>query len=414
MVNDAVLAFADLVVGILSHNDGATVPAVAAAVQQGVRRFDDDGVHVVWADSGSTDDTLVRAREAFAGSPLIEIPAFPTTADRLELPYHRIPAKARALHGILAAARTFEAGACVVIDAGVHTIRPEWIERLGGPILSHDFDFVLSHYGRPSHKGALTKGLVYPLVRALYGKRLRQPAAAEFACSARLLRHFLDEDLWESEAAQIGIDLWLTTSAASADFRLGEVALGPRSARADDGLDLATTVTQVVGSLFTDLEGRAQQWQRIRGSIPVQQFGQPLSTAGSEKASVDVERFIDSYRLGYRELRNIWTWVLPPRTIVELGSLVNRASPEFAFDDDLWARVVYDFAIGYRLRVLARDHLLRSLVPLYLGWLASFILQVRGCPSAVVDERVERLAVAFEAQKPYLIARWRWPERFRT
>jgi hypothetical protein len=123
---------------------------------------------------------------------------------------------------------------------------------------------------------------------------------------------------------------------------------------------------------------------------------------------------MESYRLGYRELRDIWTWVLPPRTIVDLGRLVNSAPAQFTFDDGLWARIVYDFAVAYRLRVLVRDHLLRSLMPLYLGWLASFILQTGECAPAAVDERLERLAEAFEAQKPYLIARWRWPERLRT
>jgi glucosylglycerate synthase len=64
--------------------------------------------------------------------------------------------------------------------------------------------------------------------------------------------------------------------------------------------------------------------------------------------------------------------------------------------------------------VLPRDHLLRSLVPLYSGWLASFILQVRDASLEAVDQRVEDLCAAFELQKPYLISRWRWPERLRT
>ena len=49
-----------------------------------------------------------------------------------------------------------------------------------------------------------------------------------------------------------------------------------------------------------------------------------------------------------------------------------------------------------------------------LGLFASIILQVRELPPEVADARLERLAVAFEAQKPYLMSRWRWPERFRT
>jgi hypothetical protein len=129
---------------------------------------------------------------------------------------------------------------------------------------------------------------------------------------------------------------------------------------------------------------------------------------------VDVKRLIRAYRLGYRELRDIWTWVLPPRTIVGLGRLVNGPMKQFRLDDELWARVVYDFAMGYRLRVLPRDHLLRSLVPLYSGWLASFVLEVQESSPEETDRRVERLAAAFEAEKGYLISRWRWPERLRT
>jgi hypothetical protein len=208
----------------------------------------------------------------------------------------------------------------------------------------------------------------------------------------------------------------LTTSAASDEFRLAEAALGPRvqHARGGEALDLGTTVTQVVGSLFTDMEGRAERWQRTRGSVPVQQFGSVPAGTATDGPNVDVEGLIESFRLGCRELREIWTWVLPPRTIVDLTKLAESPLSQFKLDDALWARIVYDYALGHRLHVLSHDHLLRSLVPLYLGWLASFVLQVRGLGVEAADLRVDELAAAFEAQKPYLIARWRWPERFRT
>jgi hypothetical protein len=404
-------AAAELIVGIVSHNDSEAAAGVSTIVQEGVRQL--ASAQVVWADAKSSDDTMARARAAFAEGRLIDASP-PMPADALTVPYHGIPGKARALHAILATARSLDARACVVIDAGARNLEPRWIEWLAGPVLAHDVDFVLARYERLPHEGALTKAIAYPLIRALYGQRLRQPAAAEFACSARLLRHFTDEDLWDGDAAQIGIDLWLTTSAASGDFRLAEAHLGVRAASADETLDLATTLSQVVGSLFIDLEQRAARWQRVRTSTPVQEFGDASPEAQSERSSIDVEHLIDSYRLGYRELRDLWTWVLPPKTIVELGALATAASERFVMADDLWARIVYDFAVGHRLRVLARDHLLRSLAPLYLGWLASFVRQVEASRSAAVDQRVEVLAESFEAQKPYLIARWRWPERFRT
>jgi hypothetical protein len=277
-------------------------------------------------------------------------------------------------------------------------------------------DFVSPYYSRAPHQGALTKGVVYPLVRALYGVRLREPAAAEFGCSRRFLERALEEDLWEADGAQASIDVWLTTSAASSEYRLSEVALGVRgrAAHGDDTPDLATTLRQVVGALFADLDGRVDRWQRVRGSVAVRAYDQAGPATPGEGPPADVEGLIESYRLGYRELRDIWTWALPPRTIVELRKLLDVPPAAFDLPDNLWAHIVYDFALAYRLRVLPRDHLLGSLVPLYLGWLASFILQVQHAAPEAVDERVERLAMIFEGQKPHLIAKWRWPERLRS
>lgn len=408
----------DIVVGLMSYHDEETIGAVGTAVREGLTgHFAGLASRIVLVDSGSTDGTAARAREALGdGGGLLEVSPPRARVDLLDLPYHGIPGKARALNAILSMARDLEARTCVVFDGSVRTVTPHWLAWLARPVVEHDFDFVTPYYHRRPDEGALTKGLVYPLFRALYGVRLRQPAAAEFACSARLLHRFLDEEVWEREGAQVGIDLWLSASAASGDFRLGEAALGVRThhTRGEDALDLGATMTQVVGSLFADLESRAERWQRTRGSVPVQQFGEPPATAPVRGSSVDPERLIDAYRLGYRELRDVWTWILPTRTIVDLRKLVDGPPTQFRLDDQLWARIVYDFALGYRLRVLARDHLLQSLVPLYLGWLASFILEVRDLGPEEVDRRVDELGAAFEAQKPYLIGRWRWPERLRT
>jgi hypothetical protein len=99
--------------------------------------------------------------------------------------------------------------------------------------------------------------------------------------------------------------------------------------------------------------------------------------------------------------------------MLELRKLAAASPESFRMDDRLWARTIYDFALGHRLRVIARDHLLRSLTPLYLGWLASFILAGRNAPESAIEARLERTGQAFEDEKPYLISRWRWPERFR-
>ena len=74
---------------------------------------------------------------------------------------------------------------------------------------------------------------------------------------------------------------------------------------------------------------------------------------------------------------------------------------------------MYDFALGYALRVMPHDQLLRSLTPLYTGWLASFVLQMKSADVAQIEQRVEQLCLGFELEKGRLISRWRWPERLR-
>jgi hypothetical protein len=402
------------VAALLSRQDAETIGPVATAVRDGLVQLGLE-TRMLLVDCGSTDATVARARAALAGD-VLELASAPAAADKLDVPYHGLPGKARALRATLTQVQDLDASACVIFDGSVRTATPRWVDWMARPVLEHDFDFVSPFYLRQPVEGALTKGLVYPLVRALYGVRLRQPAAAEFACSRRLVDYFLDEDVWDRDGAQVGIDLWLTTAAASGDFRLGEAELGLRTHHAREGAarDLSTTMAQVVGALFADLAARAERWQRTRGSVPVPRFGAAPRAATAARPKVEIDRLIEAFHLGHRELRDVWTWLLPPRTLVDLRKLADATTTRFQFDDALWARVVYDFAVGYRLRALPRDHLLRSLVPLYSGWLASFLLQVGDLDADAADARVDDLAAGFERQKPYLISRWRWPERFRT
>lgn len=404
---------ADIVVALTSHNDVRTIGAVARTLQDGLARyFRATPARFVLADAGSSDGTREAVRDVVGPSVLVEAD-YQARAESGEMPYHGQPGRAAALRAILLAAQGLGAKACAVIDAGLQSAEPEWIDRLIAPVLTDGFDYVSPYYVRHVNEGAITRGIVYPMFRALYGARLRQPAASEFGCSGRLLAHYLEQDFWDVDQAPAGIDLWLAVAAAGGEFRACEVRLGARGAASRGRpVDLSTTLAQIVGALFADLEHRVDVWQRVRGSVAIPVFG-TVPAGEPEGPPLDVDGLLESFRLGYRELREIWTWVLPPRTIVELRKLAAAAPERFEFDDRLWATIVYDFAFGYCLRVMPRDHLLRSLTPLYSGWLASFARQMRRATAAEVDERVEQLCLGFEAEKRYLISRWRWPERLR-
>jgi glucosylglycerate synthase len=405
-------ARAEVVVAVTSRNDERTVGGVVSCVRNGLAQFfGSNEARILLADARSNDGTREAARAAMAGATFMEIePHAPATFT--EIPYHGYPGRGRTLRAIFEEAQRLGANGCAVIGAGIQTAEPIWIERLIKPVLAGECDYVSPYYLRRVGDGAITKGIVYPMFRALYGARLRQPAAGEFGCSARLLTYFLAQDFWDAEHVDVGIDLWLAAAAVTGGFRACEAQLGPRTALVDTPVDLSTTLAQIVGALCADLEHRVSVWQRSRGSAAIP-MSDPVPPAHVEAVVVDVQELIESFRFGYRELREIWTWVLPPKTIVELRRLTEMPAASFRFNDRLWAGIIYDFAVGYSFRVMPHDHLLRSLTPLYTGWLASFLNEMSDASVERADQRIEQLCLAFEAEKRHLIARWRWPERLR-
>jgi hypothetical protein len=405
---DGPAAQAGVVVGLTSYRDGQAIDAVLGPVQQGLSRYPGSDARIVLAAPQPAEGTpdAERARVPAAIIPAdYSVPAAFTT-----MPYHGHPGRAAALRAVLVAAQRLGATGCAVLDAAVTTMTPEWIDRLIEPVVNGGFDYVSPYFARRVNEGMITKAIVYPMVRALDGVRIRQPVAAEFGCSAAVLAHFLDQDFWDHEQADTGIDLWLALAAARGGFQICEASLGVRATSRETPADVRTALAQVVGALFADVEHRAEVWQRTRNSVPLPIVGRVPDV---ESPLVEVDALIESFRLGYRELREIWTWVLPPRAIIDLRQLADAPIERFRFDDRLWATILYDFALGYSLRVMPQDHLLGSLTPIYNGWMASFVAQLNGAPLPRVEERIEQVCLAFEAEKRYLISRWRWPERLR-
>ncbi len=405
----------DIVVGIQSYNDEETIAGVVSSASEGLRRHGGSGC-VILADGASSDRTLAIAQDvASAECSLVAVDYRRPEVDPLKLPYHGRPGRASAMRAVLRAARERRAKVCVMLDARLTSFGPASVERLIEPALNGQVDYVSAHYVRHPHEGAITKSIIYPVFRALYGVRLRQPAALEFACSASLLDHFLEQKFWDVEGAPTGIDLWLAVAAVTGGYRVGEALLGIRSAAVRQvAPDLGTILGQLVRALFTDLEARATFWNRLRGSVPVQVVGAEDGAAIPSAPEIDAEKLLQSFRLGYGALRDVWAAILPPRTIIELKRCADASPDRFRIQDDLWARIVYDFALGNHLRAMPHEHLLGALVPLYLGWLASFMLEPQTGDPEMAEWRIDRLCTAFETQKPYLISRWRWPERFRS
>ncbi len=321
---------------------------------------------------------------------------------------------AAAYREIARLATKLDARACTVLgtDTGFtrDSLAPDKLTLLVDPGIEGGFDLVLPLYTTQAFDDLVNKSILYPLTRALYGHRVQNPLATEFQMSSKLFPALSAYALRDSTQQQ-GRLPWLATIAASKDLKICQVQLGARRPSSADGIELSDALAQLTGPLFLDMEDNAAFWQRIRGSRDAPIFG--AASASAEKTdAVDVRRMVEAFQLGERNLREIWSLILPPVTLLELKKLSRLSPDEFQMPDTLWSRIVYDFALAHRLRNINRTHLFGALTPLYLGWVASYAVEINRSGIAAAPQRIEQLARAYELEKPYLLSRWRWPDRF--
>jgi glycosyltransferase involved in cell wall biosynthesis len=398
----------DLLVGIPSFNNVSTIGHVARAAAAGLSKyFPGRRALIVNSDGGSKDGTPHAVLHADVGSPQTLLVTHELSpVQRISTSYHGVPGKGSAFRTIFAIAERLSARACAVVDSDLRSITPSWMELLLGPVLLQGFDFVAPLYLRHKYDGTITNSIVYPLTRALYGKEVRQPIGGDFGFSGRLATHYLAQPVWETNVARFGIDIWMTTTALAGGFRVCQSFLGAKiHDPKDPGADLAAMLVQVVSSVFDLMKTHEARWREVEGADGVPLFGFPHGV-GLEPVAVNVERMLGIFRQGARDLGEVWGRVLSADTLEAVQQLASAPRDPFSFPDPLWARTVLEFAVAHARGALPGEQLLRSLVPLYLGRTASFVIETAGSGADDVEAVIRRLAEEFVAQKPWLKGAW--------
>lgn len=437
------LGRADIMVGIPSYKNAATIGYVVRAAQAGlVQYFPDLRPVLVNADAGSPDGTQRVVVETEPPDYIEQILLVRPTnrLARLSLTYPEIDGvggKGAALRTIFEIAAALEVEALIVVDSDLRSILPEWIELLAGPILKGGYDFVAPLYARYKFDGTITNSVTYPLTRALYGRRIRQPIGGDFGVSGDLVRHYLSLDDWDEDVSRFGIDIWMTTHALLGGFAVCQTRLGAKvHDPKDPGADLGPMFRQVLGTTLRLAVEHADHWLPIRGSHPVPVYGFER-LAEPPPLEVNCLRLLAEFGAGALTLAAAWRTILAPATadtVLELAAEASRiaeqarsrlglasvtagsggpstlemaeAAAAFCFPDDVWARVVYDLVVAAGRADRPRAELVAALVPIYFGRVGGFVIENRTATAEQAEERVERLAREFELLKPYLVERW--------
>jgi len=404
---------ADILVGIPSFNNEKSIGHVVRAVQFGLAKYFPRFRSVVMnSDGGSTDRTREIFKETNIYSNLdtlfIRHPVRPVKI--LSTPYYGIPGKGSALKAIFEAAKLLKVKACIVVDSDLRSINPEWVELLAGPIIIKGYDYVSPLYSRHKYDGTITNSIVYPLTRALTGLRVRQPIGGDFGFSDRLVKSFLAKDVWRTDVARYGIDVWMTTTAISEGYKVCQSFLGAKIHDAKDpGEALGPMFKQVVGTLFYLMYNYESYWKDITHAKPTAVYGY-RSEVSPEPVAVNLELLIDKFKKGLSENSDYWLTFLPPERVRDLEEAARLPLDRFNLPQTLWVKTVYDFAVAYcRSRTAApegRERIVESLVPIYFGRTASFVIETKKMPTYEAERIIEQLCDEFEKLKPYLLRRW--------
>ena len=78
--------------------------------------------------------------------------------------------------------------------------------------------------------------------------------------------------------------------------------------------------------------------------------------------------------------------ILSDATLAGVTAAAAAPGP-LSYPDDLWAATVFEFLLAYHRAVMTREHVTQTLLPLYLGRTASFLLQYGSSGPAVVLRR---------------------------
>ena len=387
---------ADVIVGIPSHRNGRTIGEVVEAIAAGIDTYlADRRVVLMNADGGSSDNTARQVSEVLV-SPNVQ---------KLVTVYRGPLGKGRAIRAILEAAGRLDVRVCVIIEARSPGITPEWIPRLVNPVVEGR-DLTVACYQRSAYAAALTDNLVYPFMRTLFNRDLRDPLAGEFCLSGSLASEVAKRDVWETDVARFGFNAWLAIQALTENIDLSQVDLGYRGeGGGQPGALSDARFLHMVGTLFRCLTTHRHIWQKRVPLRPVPFDGQrqPDRLIPSPEC-VDV--LIDSVYRSQAKYLPQWQMVLSPETLRAVVDALAQPRPAFGFSPRLWARVVLEFALVYNRGEGDPDKVADALLPLFYARAATYVRATHGLTVAQREAVVAEVLRAFLATMPFLADKW--------
>ena len=390
---------AQMVVAIPSYREAELIGHPTTQAAQGLKRyFGDKDCVIINCDNNSDDGT----KEAFFAADTEGIPQIYISTPP------GVRGKGNNFQNMFRKVVELGAEAVVVVDADLKSITPQWIKHLGEPLFN-DFGYVAPLYVRHKYDGTITNSIAYPLTRALYGRRVRQPIGGDFGFSGELARIYLASPTWTEAVSQFGIDIWMTTLAMNNNFPICQAFMGrPKIHKPKDpGSDLGPMFSQVVGTIFDLMVHSAGYWMRVKWSKPTSIYGFGLGEVEMPPpVKVTQEKLAENFRSGMGDYRETWQQILSEPIFRKVEEVAELPEEQFDFPTQTWAKLLFDYATAYNRKIMDSQKLLDSLIPLYFGKTLSYVRKTERMSVQQAEDFIENECMVFEETKPYLVDHW--------
>ncbi|MDI7274773.1 MAG: hypothetical protein QME94_02225 [Anaerolineae bacterium] len=390
---------ADIVVGIPTYRNGRTVGRVMEATITGLTRdFPNYRAVIVNTDGGSSDNTV----QIIADWPT------PTTIKKIVTPYEGLLGRGSAVRAVFEVAAALGSRICIILSPDCRDIRADWLGKLAAPIVSEQCDIVFADYDRPPLESAVADHLIYPMFRLLFGVPLRQVIGCDLAMRSDLAGHYALRDVWETDVARHGLDVWLAISALVEGRRIGQVNLGSKvEGQRDFVVPMDPRFLHTVGTLFRMINIHRKAC--LEGTITPQLscFGTPQrGIATSHRTPVPIESIWEAAVKGRSKYRATWRAVLATEQLERVREVLKAGPAPDAIAAELWARTVIDFAVVYNKGEGDPDKVVCGLLPIHQARVVSYLLAMQGRSGDEFEAGIQEQAAIFEAHRPYLRTRW--------
>lgn len=397
-LNPEGISRADLAVCILSHHEADSLSHSVRQASEGLGKYFPDKQSVL---INFDNNPSANSKEVFLGTHA-EVPKISLSAS------FGVEGRENRFRTLFRKVTQLGAKGIIVVDAGLKHVTPEWIKRLGEPLFN-GFSYVAPLYIGRKHDGTITNAIAYPLFRALFGRRIRQPMGNELGFSGDLARIYGESPTWDMAVTDYGNQMWMATVALAHGARVCQSFMGSAGIKKgeDPSGSLAPGFEQDLEAIFFLMNRFESHWLGVRYSRPTAVVGFGENAVGAPcNSSVDTQSLFIGFQDGFSRFEPLWEEVFAKDVFLKLREIKGLEQNIFDFPTELWARILYEMSVACRDREKDSGRLIRSLIPLFSGKTFCFLKKTSSMAPHQVEGVIEEDCMIFEMTKPYLVKRW--------